>query len=276
MNDELYSWCEEKLEDHLIETFRIYKLNFEDRVVKILEGRLNHVFDDFSKLILRLTFLLHDIGKSHPTYQKTIKFRTGCLKGDCNKCNDKPRFSWHEVLSTYLYLKLIEELLFRYEYTLNDELKKVNKNLQTISAASILVHHQAIREPFAEEPQISISLGDWKVKEIFSLLLKLVNLGCEKLKVDTSILKESVDDVLDMLNKDFAVGRYNLTRLSERVCRLLHENFQKNLWKPKIYSIVAGSLVICDWLAAKKLRKTTFAHSMLDEIRYAFKTIKFS
>ncbi len=266
MNDEPYSWCEEKLEDHLIETFRIYKSNFEDKIVKILEGRLNHVFDDFSKLILRLTFLLHDIGKSHPTYQKTIKFRVGCPKSDFSKCNDKPRFSWHEVLSAYLCLKLTEELLFKY-----DELKNVHKNLQTISVASILVHHQAIREPFAEQPQISISLGEWKIKKISSLLLKLVNLGCEKLKVETSILKESVSDVLDILDKDLTTGKYSLTGLSERIFQFLYENFQKNFWKPKIYSVVAGSLVICDWLAARKLRKATFTNPMLNEVVYSFK-----
>jgi len=262
----LYSWCGERLEEHLYETFKLYELNFEDRVLKILEGRLNNIFDDFSKLILRLTPLLHDIGKSYPGYQEKVREKCpfpGYKK--CRECADKPNFSWHEVLSAYLYWELTERLIF------NCGLERFHEDLQVISAISILTHHQAMREPLTERPRKDVNLKKWEVETVSDLMFKLTDLACNGLRIDNSLLKENVEEVLRMVDIDIKKRNHGLINLCEMLERILYEKVH---CKTKIYSVVAGSLVMCDWLAAKKLRKTTFIHPMLSEIMYSFPELK--
>ncbi|HIE14583.1 TPA: CRISPR-associated endonuclease Cas3'' [Candidatus Bathyarchaeota archaeon] len=270
MNNKLYSWCGESLKKHSLETFKIYRLSFEEKIIKVLEGRLRCSFDDFSILVLRLTLLLHDIGKSHPKYQQSVRVKENCLNPDlkCNRCKYKPSFPWHEILSAYFYWKLIEELWF---YCM---LGDMHRELQTISTISVLTHHQAMREPMVECPSKDMDLKGWEVKQLSELILGLISSACEKLKVDTSKLRRTVNGTLNTLSEDFE-KRNSLISLCRTLQVQLNESLQqRGRGKLKIYSIIAGSLVMCDWLAAEKYRKSSFTHPMLDEIKRSFPELR--
>ncbi|WP_309493151.1 CRISPR-associated endonuclease Cas3'' [Candidatus Hecatella orcuttiae] len=265
MNSELaYSWCGERLEEHSHKTSEIFKLTFEDRIIKTLSGRLNYKFNDVGKFIIRLIPLLHDIGKSHVQYQNTIKFKERCPKTAiiCRECKDKPNFSWHEVLSAQLCWRVIEDLLF------NLSLYDRFKNLQEIATASILFHHQGIRAIESETPLKEINLKEYLNETLYTLLPKLIDIAHYGLKLDGHLIREIVSSALQELESDLKSTR-SLKGLSTRILNELRTAPKNYL---KLYSITAGPLVICDWIAARVLRIQNHYHysPMLNEAVYSF------
>jgi len=242
----------EKLEDHLILTYDFFKKIFEKRVSKILTARLRYNTCEEFTFLIRLAPLMHDIGKAHPYYQKTAR-------------DGEPYFSWHEVFSAQICSSIIES--FRFMSEVNTEIFEEMKNIVT---AAIISHHQALREIERVLPPRRIkmiNLDAWNFNSLSCILSKLLETAMDKLslkRIHTSIIDSSLND----FKEEIKAKRNNL--------ELIRNSLFEQLRSPrlKLHSVITGPLVICDWLAAGKLRGPKYEHQMLKEATYSFPEIK--
>ena len=249
----LYSfWTEdgkvyEYLEDHLNLTFNIYVTFFEKRILKILASRLNRKADDTLMFIVRLAPIMHDIGKAHDSYQKNI----GRIK---------PNFSWHEVLSAQVCWNLMEA--FRYASHVPS---REFETLKRMVVAAIISHHQAIRDVERTFPPKWIVLSLWELEPLYPLMLKLLNLASEEIKPNIDYDKV-VRLTLNGIRDTIRICRGSLGIMRDRIFEYIGR-------PPKPYSILTGTIVLCDWLSAEKTRPSSYKSPMLKEAEHAFPEI---
>ena len=248
----LYSfWTEdgrvyEYLEDHLNLTFNIFVTLFERRILKILASRLNRKADDTLTFVVRLAPLMHDIGKAHDSYQKNI--------------GRKPNFSWHEVLSAQVCWNLMEA--FRYASHIPS---REFESLKRMVVATIISHHQAMREVERAFPPKWIKLSLWNLDPLYPLILKLVNLASKEIKPNIDYSKV-VYSTLNRIRDTIRICRGSLGMMRDHI-------FDDIGRPPKPYSILTGTLVLCDWLSARKTRPSNYKSPMLKEAERAFPEI---
>ena len=252
-NIKLYSfWTEdgklyEYLEDHLNLTFNRFVTLFERRVIKILASRLKHEVDDVFTFMVRLAPLMHDIGKAHDSYQRNAGIK-------------EPNFSWHEVLSAQFCWNLMES--FRY---LSHIPYEEFESLERMVTAAIVSHHQAIREVERAFPPKWIKLSSWNLDPLCPLIFKLLNLSSKEIKpnIDYSkVVYSTLNRVKDTIRK----CRGSLGMMRDYI-------FDSIGRPPKPYSILTGTLVLCDWLSARKTRPLNYKSPMLKEAEHAFPEI---
>lgn len=253
---ELYSWTNEKLLCHLILTFQFYEKIFEKRVTKILASRLGtKICDDFVFLI-RLVPLMHDVGKAHPDYQRRLK------KGR------RPLFSWHEILSAQIYWRITESFLFNMQRQ-NKTLDDVRK----IGVTSIVFHHQAMRDIEVGRCPFKVNLLGWNVMNLSGLLTELLAKGIKGLRNEgksihsfLSNIKEMIDSALTEFRRDIEIYR-NIEGIRKKLFEDELRTFGASI---KLYSIIAGPLVICDWMAARKSRGADYKPPLIKEVELSF------
>jgi len=249
----LYSfWTEdgklyEGLEDHLNLTFNVFVMMFERRTLKVLASRLKRKVDDDFIFVVRLAPLMHDVGKAHDSYQKNVGMR-------------KPSFSWHEVLSAQVCWNVMEA----FRYTSHIPPREFESLKRTVAAA-IVSHHQAMREVKRAFPPKWVKLDLWNFNPLHPLILMLLNRASEELQLNVDHHK-IVNLALSELKEDIRISRGSLGMLRDRI----FDNIKR---PPKPYSILTGTLVLCDWLSAGKTRPSKYKPPMLKEAEHAFPEI---
>lgn len=245
---EVYSWCGENLLDHLTLTHRLFVNCFQPSISRILERELEVKLDsDLAKLALELAPLLHDIGKAWNRYQ--VRINTNCpFRGErCRRCISEgrgPSFKWHEVLSAHIALRLLEAM---------SDLDVKVRPLGSLTCLAILMHHQAMRSPW-DSSKLTWTLEGWNPLDVAPLLSRLIPEVPEKTRLIEDSLRRCSEDVEGATMRTLVEIVNGLTR-----------EWLPGQGKRKLYTVVAGPLVLCDWIAARHLRGSEMSHPMLSE-----------
>lgn len=244
---EFYAWCTETLRDHSLYALNIFSKCFEDRIVKILATRLSLRKENFPllKILCRTMIVLHDIGKTHPAYQRTIKAKNECPKyeKDCSRCDLSPSFMFHEVLSAYvfrnIYFIIIHEIKTLYENS------NIINSIWKLPMLAILQHHQSMRgidELNSKPPYYELKRAQ-SVEGITTLLIDLLENSLTPIFPDINVAKICDSNPLIQWPSWFEMVRYLRSTILEKIDGWL-----------KLYAILLGPLYICDNLSARAHR----------------------
>ena len=200
---------------------------------------------DLARLTLKLAPLLHDIGKAWSRYQTRVNPNCPLRGESCRRCINEgrgPSFKWHEILSAHIALRLLETI---------GELDAKLRPIGSLTCLAILMHHQAIRSPW-DSSRLTWTLAGWNPLDLAPLLLRLI----------PELPRRLVEDSLKRCSED--VRGATMRSLAEIVNSLTRE-WLSGPAKRKLYTVVAGPLVLCDWVAARRLRGSEVSHPMLGE-----------
>ncbi|RLF14413.1 MAG: hypothetical protein DRJ97_06330, partial [Thermoprotei archaeon] len=121
----------------------------------------------------------------------------------------------------------------------------------SLTCLAILMHHQAMRSPW-DSAKLTWTLTGWNPLDLTPLLIRLLPRLPRRLVEDS--LKRCSEDVKGATMKTLVDTVNSLTR-----------EWLPGLGKRKLYTVIAGPLVLCDWIAARRLRGSEMGHPMLDE-----------
>ena len=247
---EFYSWVGESLEDHSIDTLRYFRSLFEEGIIRILSGRFGWEISDIERFIVRLGPALHDVGKANMVYQETVKGAEIAKKD--------PWFTWHEVFSAHICWKLLDALRFK------GVVNKETEDLRKMVLASILFHHQGLRSlEYGLPPKVKLEA--WDLPSLHVLLVRVLDEASAG-TLSRKFLEEAISKCLEEF-KDEIVGYSNIREVFKRVHEYILEHRSVRL---KLYSVISGPLIICDWLSARKHRGGKGKNPLIDEVYYAY------
>jgi len=267
----LYAWYREVLQDHLRETARAFydvtvlknlvsdiarrrdlqevkravtriRRSLEDEVLPILQTKLGIPRNLLPQVqtVLRLAFYMHDLGKAAVGFQR--RFQQQPLQ--------RPAFYLHEISSAYLFKEFCSSN--QVGLTRQPEVEAVVR----LATIAILLHHQALRAL------------DQRYRHIF--------LRTHQFAVGDDDLNRMANDIAAILPSGITLNSLPALRdlLHDRSIPLaraydeLREWFreERERWKPKLYCIIAGPLMICDSLVAGAQRGEYRIHPMVLEL----------
>jgi|GEM_PF-3975567 len=253
----IYAWKRENietLEEHVGTGMR--------KVIEDSSFRLLHLLTDEDKKWLKVSWVLHDVGK--PLYQNNYKRNKMELS-----------FIGHEFFSAFIADKLLNTWLERdIEGRLNDY-----KNYRYLVVGSILYHHHAmgLRERERSIGRIRTfngSLADFKnelegcISSLFSSSGILRGLSDYYVEVVISLVKEKDGKVIVPQNKIRNVLRY-VDELSNEVWRrfVRDETFRRK------FLIFVQAIVTADYISATENRGTSTS-TMFGSVVKEFKEVQ--
>jgi len=223
----LISFKGEHLVDHLTLTASLFDKTYGRSYAKLLANRFSipEAYEDVYKL-LKLTCLLHDIGKALQGYQLQ---------------KDHTSFPFHEVPSAFIFNTIVKQHFYKH------------LNLVTLCSIAILVHHQAMRNlnTLIEKHDdiigtLSKKLGLPKSIDIDNDLEELSLAIKRHTKID--VYAEQVKELLAKLEiRDLSLL---INGLVEQYLQTKISGTEISLWEP----LIAAPLQLCDNLAASLLR----------------------
>ncbi len=186
---------------HSEEVLNVFNECFTD-IIPLLSSRLNLSIDS-AETIVRLSIVLHDLGKTLNVYQLR------CTKLTCNESN----YYGHELLGAFMVNRLLDRLVNLPCFKGSE----VNEYRHLI-ILSVMMHHHAMRD-----------LNDWWVRRI-NMVTLLDKLGSWMSELNTSELRicdECINDIIRILQ--LALGT-QCSNYRDNINRIIKDLSNELVW----------------------------------------------